>query len=208
LPFEQLNNETLRIQLISLCFGYVNVSGFVPLQRVAAGLSTHVFLFRHPQWLSHLNARSLLVSSFSFSSLLSSSSMILAALTSQFQKVALHQLLVQRKTFLVNWSTTFMLASLAGAPDEGQFDTVLPQERVDPRTAWSSTSCTCPCAARRRCQARSSSVLSRSVITRRVMNEAQSCSIVPAQVEARTTKRRLGGSDADTLLRMVVTQEM
>jgi hypothetical protein len=38
------------------------------------------------------------------------------------------------------------------------------------------------------------------------MNEAQSCSIVPALVEARTTKGRLGGSDADTLLRTVVTQ--
>jgi hypothetical protein len=84
-----------------------------------------VFLFRHPQWLSRLNARSLLVPSFSFSSLLCSSSMILAALTSQFQKVALHQLLVQRKMFRVNWSTTFMLASLAGKPEEGQFDTAL-----------------------------------------------------------------------------------
>jgi hypothetical protein len=105
----------------------VNVSGNVPLQRVAAGHSTHVFLFRHPQWLSRLNARSLLVSSFSFSSLFSSSSMILAALTSQFQKVALHQLLEPRKTFRVNWSTTFMLANLAGAPDEGQFDTALSQ---------------------------------------------------------------------------------
>jgi hypothetical protein len=36
---------TLRNLLVSLCFGYVNVSGDVPLQRVAAGLSTHVFLF-------------------------------------------------------------------------------------------------------------------------------------------------------------------
>jgi len=52
-------------------------------------------------------------------------------------------------------------------------------------------------------QARSSSVLSRSVVTRRVMNEAQSCSIVPTLVEARTTKGRLGGSDADSLLRRV-----
>jgi len=50
---------------------------------------------------------------------------------------------------------------------------------------WSSTSCTCPRGARRRCQARSSSVLSRSVVTRRVMNEAQSCSIVPTLIEAR-----------------------
>jgi hypothetical protein len=120
-------NETLRIQLVSLCFGYVNVSGYVPLQRVAAGLSTHVFLFCHLQWLSRLNARSLLAPSFPFSPLLSSSSMFLAALTSRVQKVALHRLLVQRKTFRVNWSTTFMLASLAGAPDEGQFDTALSQ---------------------------------------------------------------------------------
>jgi hypothetical protein len=37
-----LKNETQRIQLVSLCFGYVNVSGYEPLQRVAAGLSTHV----------------------------------------------------------------------------------------------------------------------------------------------------------------------
>jgi hypothetical protein len=36
-------------------------------------------------------------------------------------------------------------------------------------------------------------VLSRSVVTRRVMNEAQSCSIVSALVEARTTKGRLDG---------------
>jgi hypothetical protein len=79
-------------------------------------------------------------------------------------------------------------------------------EHVDPRTTSSSTACTCPRGTRRRCQARSSSVLSRSVVTRRVMNEAQSCSIVPALVEARTTKGRLGGSDADTLLRTVVTQ--
>jgi hypothetical protein len=53
--------------------------------------------------------------------------MLRAALTSWFQKFALHRLLVQRKTFRVNWSTTFMLASLAGAPDEGQFDTPLSQ---------------------------------------------------------------------------------
>jgi hypothetical protein len=69
---------------------------------VAAGLSTHVNLFRHPQWLSRLNARSLLTSSFLFSPLLSTSSMFLAALTSQSQKFALHRLLVQRKTFRVN----------------------------------------------------------------------------------------------------------
>jgi hypothetical protein len=63
-------------------------------------------------------------------------------------------------------------------------------ERVDPRTTWSSTFCTCPRGSRRRCQARSSSVLSRSVVTRQVMNEVQSCSIVPALVEA--ARRRDG----------------
>jgi hypothetical protein len=52
--------ETLRIQLVSLCFGFANVSGNVPLQRVAASLSTHVFWFHRRQWLSRLNARSLL----------------------------------------------------------------------------------------------------------------------------------------------------
>jgi hypothetical protein len=122
-----VKNETLRIQLVSLCFGCVNVSGHVPLQRAAAGLSTHVFLFRHPQWLSRLHARSLLAPSFPFSPLLSSSSIFLAALTSRFQKFALHRLLVQRKTFRVNWSTTFMLATLAGAPDEEQLGTELSQ---------------------------------------------------------------------------------
>jgi hypothetical protein len=86
-----LKNETLRIQLVSLYFSYVNMRGYVPLQRVAAGLSTHVFLFRHPQRLSRLNARSLLSPSFPFSPLLSSSSMFLAALTSRFQKFALHR---------------------------------------------------------------------------------------------------------------------
>jgi hypothetical protein len=40
------------------------------------------------------------------------------------------------------------------------------------------------------------------------MNEAQSCSIAPTLVQARTTKGRLGGSDAGNLLRRVVTQEM
>jgi uncharacterized membrane protein len=45
-------NETLRILLISLCFGYVNVSGYVSLQHVPADLFTYVFLFRHPQWLT------------------------------------------------------------------------------------------------------------------------------------------------------------
>jgi hypothetical protein len=79
-----LKNGTLRILLVSLCFGYVNVSVDEPLQRVAAGLSIHVFLFCLLQWLSRLNARSL------FSPLLSSSSMFLAALTSRFQKFALH----------------------------------------------------------------------------------------------------------------------
>jgi hypothetical protein len=33
-----VKNETLRILLVSLCFGYVNVSGNGPLQRVVAGL--------------------------------------------------------------------------------------------------------------------------------------------------------------------------
>jgi hypothetical protein len=175
---------------------------------VAAGLSTHVFLFRHPQWLSHLNTRNLLVPSFPFSPLLGSSSLFLAALTSQFQKVALHRLLVQRKTFRVNWNTIFMFASLAGAPDEGQFDTPLSQ------SAWIRA----PLGQARLVlvlappgadpQAHSSSVLSRSVVTRRVMNEAQSCSIVPTLVEARTTKGRLGGSDAGSLLRTAVTQGM
>jgi hypothetical protein len=93
------------------CFGYVDVSGYVPLQRVAAGLSTHVFLFYLLQWLSRLNARSLLAPSFLFSPLLSNSSMFLAALTSWFQKFALHRLLVQRKTFRVHLSAIFLLAS-------------------------------------------------------------------------------------------------
>jgi hypothetical protein len=77
-----------------MSFSCVNVSGYASLQRVAAGFPTHVLLFRHPQWLSRLNARSLLAPSFPFSPLLSSSSLFLAALTSQFQKVALHRLLV------------------------------------------------------------------------------------------------------------------
>jgi len=187
---------------------FLNVSGDVPLQRVAAGFSTHVFLVRHPQWLSRLNARSLLAPRFPFSPLLGSSSLFLAALTSRFQRFALHRLLVQRKTFRVNWSATFMLASLAGAPNEGQFDTALSQ------SAWIRASLgqarlvlvlTSPGDQR---QARSSSVLIRSVVTRRVMDDAQSCSIVPALVEARTTKGRLGGSDTGSLLRTVVTQEM
>jgi hypothetical protein len=105
-----LKNETRRIELVSLCFGYVNMSGDVPLQRVATGLSTHVFLFCRRQWLSCLNARSLLAPSFPFSPLLSSSSMFLAALTSRFQKAALHRLLVQRETFRVHLSAIFMLA--------------------------------------------------------------------------------------------------
>jgi hypothetical protein len=80
--------------------------------------ATHVFvfLFRHPQWLSRLNARSLVAPSFPFSPLLSSSSMFLAVLTSRFQKFALHRLLVhrllvQRKTFRVHLNTIFLLAS-------------------------------------------------------------------------------------------------
>jgi hypothetical protein len=101
-----------------------------------------------------------------------------------------------------------MLASLTGAPDEGQFDTALSQSawiRAPLGQARIVLVLAAPGADR---QARSSSVLSISVVTRRVMNEAQSCSIVPALVEARTTKGRLGGSDADSLLRTVVTQEM
>jgi hypothetical protein len=197
-----LKNETLRILLVSLCFDYVNVSGYGPQQRVAAGLSTHVFLFRHPQWLSRLNARS------PFSPLLSSSSMFLAALTSRFQKFTLHRLLVQRKTFRVNWSTTFMLASLAGAPDEGQFDTALSQSAWIRAPLGQTRLVLVLATPGNQRQERSFSVPSRSVVTRRVMNDVQSCSIVPALVEARTTKGRLGGSDADTLLRTVVTQEM
>ena len=77
----------------------MNVSGYVSLQRMATGLSTHVFLFRLLQWSPRLNAISLLAPSFPFSPLLSSSSMFLAALTSRFQKFALHRLLCKRKTF-------------------------------------------------------------------------------------------------------------
>jgi hypothetical protein len=99
-------------QLVSLCFACVNVSDYVSPQHVAADLSTHVFLFRLLQWLSYLNARSLIAPSFPFSPLLSSSSMFLASLTSQFQKVALHRLLVQCKTFRVQLSAIFMLASM------------------------------------------------------------------------------------------------
>jgi len=68
-------------------------------------------LFRHPQWLSRLNARSLLAPSFPASPLLSSSSIFLAALMSWFQKFALHRLLVQRKTFRVHLSAILMLSS-------------------------------------------------------------------------------------------------
>jgi len=71
------------------------------------GLPTHVFLLCHRQRLSRLNALSLVALSFPFSPLLSSSSVILAALTSQSQKVALHRLLVQRKTFRSHLSVTF-----------------------------------------------------------------------------------------------------
>jgi len=120
----------------------------------------------------------------------------------------LHRLLVQRKTFRVNWSTIFMLASLAGATDEGQFDTALSQSawiRAPLGQARLVLVLAVPGADR---QARSSSVVSRSVVTRRVMNKAQSISIMPTLVEARTTKGRLGGSDAETLLRRVVTQAM
>jgi hypothetical protein len=78
----------------------VNVSGNVPLQRVAAGLSTHVFWFRRRQWLSRLNARSLLAPSFPFRPLLSSSSMFLAALTSRFQTLALQAQFIDIMRFL------------------------------------------------------------------------------------------------------------
>jgi len=74
---------------VSLCFGYVNVSGYVSLQRMVAGLSTHVFMFRLLQWLSRLHTRSLVAPSFPFSLLLSSSSMFLAVLISRFPKVGL-----------------------------------------------------------------------------------------------------------------------
>jgi hypothetical protein len=105
-------------------------------------------------------------------------------------------------------SATFMLASLAGKPDEGPFDTALSQSawiRAPLGQARLVLVLALPGADR---QARSSSVLSRSVVTHRVMNEAQSRSIVPALVEAGTTKGWLGGSDAGTLLRTVVAQEM
>jgi hypothetical protein len=189
-----LKNETLRLQLVSLCFGYVDVSGDGPLQRVATGLSTHVFLFRHPQWMSRLNARSLLAPSFPFSPLLSSSSIFLAALTSRFQKFALHRLLVPRKTFRVNWSRTFMLASLAGAPDEGQFDTALSQSAWIHAPLGQTRLVLVLAAPGDQRRPRSSSVLNRSVVTRRVMSEAQSCSIVPTLVAAHDegTAGRLG----------------
>jgi len=138
--------------------------------------------------------------------------MLRAALASRFQKFALHLLLVQRKTFRVNLSAIFLLTSLAGAPDEGQFDTALSQSawiRAPLGQARLVLVLAAPGADRHADhQTRSSSVLSRWVVTRRVMNEAQSCSIVPALVEARTTKGRLGGSDAGSLLRTVVTQKM
>jgi hypothetical protein len=75
------------------------------------------------QWLSRLNALSPLALGFPFSPFLSSSSMFLAALTSQLQKITLRRLLIQRKTV----RTTFLLANLAGVPNEGQFDTPLSQ---------------------------------------------------------------------------------
>jgi hypothetical protein len=90
----------------------VNVSGDVSLQRMAAGLSTHVFLFRlgfmvvPPERPQSAGAET------PFSPRLSNSSMFLAALTSRFQKVALHRLLIQHKTFRVNLSTIILLASL------------------------------------------------------------------------------------------------
>jgi hypothetical protein len=159
-------------------------------------------LFRHPQWLSRLNALS------PFSPLLSSTSLFLAALTSQFQKVALHRLLKQRKTFRVNWSTIFLLASLAGTPDEGQFDTALSQSAWIRALLGQARLVLVLAVIGADRQVGSSSVLSRSVVTCRVMNKAQTCSIVPTLVDARTTKGRMGGSDAATLLRTVVTQEM
>jgi len=53
--------------------------------------------------------------------------MLRAVLTSRFQKFVLHRLLVQRLASRVNLSAIFLLAILAGAPDEGQFDTALSQ---------------------------------------------------------------------------------
>jgi hypothetical protein len=93
-----------------------------------------------------------------------------------------------------------------GATDEAQFGTALSQS-VWTRTPLGQTCLVLVLAALGADrQARSFSVLSRSAVTRRVMNKVQSCSIVPTLVQARTTKGRLGGSDADILLRRVVTQ--
>jgi hypothetical protein len=103
-------------------------------------------------------------------------------------------------------STIFKLASSAGAPDEGQFDTALSQSTWIRAPLGQIRLVLVLEALGTDCQAHSSNVLSRSVVTRRVMNEAQSCSNVPTLVEARTTKGRLGGSNADNLLRRVVTQ--
>jgi hypothetical protein len=93
-----------------------------------------------------------------------------------------------------------------GAPDEWQFDIALSQSAWI-RAPLDQTRLVLVLAAPGTDrQARSSSVLSRSVITRQVMNEVQLYNIVPTLVEARTTKERLGGTDADILLRRVVTQ--
>jgi hypothetical protein len=105
----------------------------------------------------------------------SSSRMLRAALASRFQKFALHRLMVQRKTFRVNLSAIFLLASMVGAPDEGQFDTALSQSawiRAPLGQARLVLVLAAPGADRHADhQTRPSSVLSRSVVTRRVMNE-------------------------------------
>jgi hypothetical protein len=150
---------------------------------------------------SRLNARNLLASSFPFNLLHTISSMFLAALTSQFQKVALHRLLVQCKTFRVNWSTFFILACLAGEPDEGQFDTALSQSawiRAPLGQARLVLVLAAPGADR---QARSSSVVSRSSDER--------SAVVQHRANAGSSaheKGQLKGSDADILLLRAVTQ--
>jgi hypothetical protein len=50
-PSRQIE-DTEKVLLLFLRFGDVDVSGYVSLQRVTAGLFTHVVLFRHLQWLS------------------------------------------------------------------------------------------------------------------------------------------------------------
>jgi len=134
-------NETLRILLVSLCFGNVDVSGCVPPATHRCWSFHSCILVLPASMAVPPERRSLLAPSFPFSPLLSSSSMFFAALTSRFQKVALHQLLVQRKTFRLHLSTIFMLASLAGRGTRRKaVRHSAITERVDPRTAWSNTS--------------------------------------------------------------------